>query len=96
MKKLKKFLITGAAVITMAASLSGCCNTTTDQNSAKEISDRFVETYFQSNGLYGDVRIVVDRETGVAYLINDIANGGGLTVMVDENGKPLIWEGEME
>ena len=94
MKKLKKFLITGAAVVMMAASLVGCCNTTPDQKSAEENSGRFVETYYQCKGLYGDVRIIVDRETGVAYLINDIANGGGITVMVDEDGKPLIWDGE--
>lgn len=36
----------------------------------------------------GENRIYVDTETGVMYLY-----GNGLTVMVDADGKPLIWEG---
>ena len=37
-------------------------------------------------------RIFVDRETGVCYYWYKGYNAGGLTVMLDENGKPLIWE----
>ena len=41
--------------------------------------------------------IVVDRETRVMYAISNGAyNHGTFTVMVDENGKPLIWEGDLE
>jgi hypothetical protein len=28
------------------------------------------------------------------YLVVNIYNGGGVTVLVDENGKPLLYEGE--
>ena len=38
-------------------------------------------------------KIVVDKETGVMYFMLDISSGGGITVMVDSDGKPLIWEG---
>lgn len=38
-------------------------------------------------------KIVVDKETGVMYFMLDISRGGGITVMVDADGKPLIWEG---
>lgn len=35
--------------------------------------------------------VISDSETGVMYLIYDgIDYAGGITVMVDENGKPLI------
>lgn len=90
MKKLKRLLIVGAAVIMMAVSFHGCgsCDTAT----AEDVDDRFMDVYSQFDGVYGDVHIIVDRETGVMYLLNDIANGGGVTVMVDENGKPMIWE----
>ncbi len=36
--------------------------------------------------------IFVDTETNVMYLYEDIGYGGGLTVMVDKDGKPLLWE----
>jgi hypothetical protein len=38
--------------------------------------------------------IVYDKETKVMYLVVNIYNGGGVTVLVDENGKPLLYEGE--
>ena len=36
--------------------------------------------------------IYVDVETNVMYLFVNGGNGGGLTVMVDETGAPLLWE----
>lgn len=39
--------------------------------------------------------ILVDKETGVMYLYVESGQRGGLTAMVDEDGKPLIWEGEL-
>ena len=38
-------------------------------------------------------QIFVDTETNVMYLYEGLGYGGGLTVMVDKNGKPLLWEG---
>ena len=48
---------------------------------------RFEKIY--SQGL-GDVAIFVDKHTGVNYLL--IANGyaGGLTPLLDRDGKPVI------
>ena len=41
--------------------------------------------------------IAVDRETKVMYTVSDgMYNRGTFTVMVDENGKPLTWEGDLE
>ncbi|WP_372997379.1 DUF6440 family protein [Lutispora sp.] len=35
-------------------------------------------------------RIIQDRETGVNYLLAFEGNAGGLTVLLDENGKPVV------
>ena len=50
--------------------------------------DRFVEVYNQ--GIV--TRIIVDTETGVNYLMasHNKANGTGLTILVDQNGKPVV------
>ena len=95
MNKLKKFLVTGAAVIMMAASLSGCGSTssigTTEEMPNGE--DRFIEIRTDDSEIESWTDIYVDKETGVMYLFVKNGYGGGLTVMVDKDGKPLIWEG---
>ena len=48
---------------------------------------RFIKTY--SQGL-GSVEIWVDRETGVNYMYKTSGYSGGLTVLVDAEGKPII------
>ena len=52
--------------------------------------DRFVEVYNQ--GIVNVTRIIVDTETGVNYLMasHNKANGTGLTILVDQNGKPVV------
>ena len=44
-------------------------------------------------GDYGSEAIIVDTETGVEYLWEHHGYAGGLTLLVDYNGKPLIAEG---
>ena len=48
---------------------------------------RFEKVYSQS---LGAMEIWVDKETGVHYLYHSGGYGGGLTVLLDENGKPVI------
>jgi len=56
--------------------------------------DRFIKVYSQ-NSLFGsNVRILVDVETGVNYLFCIEGYGGGLTVMLDADGKPIVWSKE--
>ena len=52
--------------------------------------DRFVEVYNQ--GVVNVAKIIVDTETGVNYLMgsHNKANGTGLTVLVDRDGKPIV------
>ena len=52
--------------------------------------ERFVEVY--SQGITNVEKIIVDTETGVNYLLasHDLRVGTGLTVLVDQNGKPVV------
>lgn len=49
---------------------------------------RFVKTW--SDGAFGSNEIWVDRQTGVNYLFHASGYAGGLTVLVDREGKPVI------
>lgn len=51
--------------------------------------DRF-EVIYQETGLKSEKTILVDKETGVNYLFIASGFGGGLTPLLDENGKPVI------
>lgn len=48
---------------------------------------RFVKTYSQG---MGSMEIWVDRETGVNYLHRANGYAGGITVLLDREGKPII------
>lgn len=52
--------------------------------------ERFVEVY--SQGIVNVAKIIVDTETGVNYLLgsHNKQAGTGLTVLVDQNGKPIV------
>jgi len=51
---------------------------------------RFVRTHIQSYGLGCRIEVWVDMKTGVNYLYNQSGYSGGLTVLLDQNGKPVI------
>ena len=42
------------------------------------------------DGFFEGTRIIVDTETGVQYLMAHWTNIGGITVLVDKEGKPLL------
>ena len=52
-----------------------------------ETTDRFIRVYRDFNNA-----IYVDKETNVLYFWHCGGYAGGLSVMLDENGKPLLWE----
>ena len=52
-------------------------------------NERFIQIYNQSSK--DGFRIYYDKETKVMYLISAIYEGGGITVLVDKDGKPLIY-----
>lgn len=52
-------------------------------------NERFIQIYNQYSK--DDFRIYYDKETKVMYLISDIYKGGGIIVLVDKDGKPLLY-----
>ena len=49
---------------------------------------RFVKIF--SEGMSSVNEIWVDRETGVNYLYHASGYGGGLTALLDRDGKPVV------
>ena len=54
-------------------------------------NNRFKKVYSQS---MGSIEIWVDKETGVNYLYHQSGYAGGLTVLLDQDGKPVITPNE--
>ena len=50
--------------------------------------DRFEKVY--SQGVFDKVEIWVDRETGVNYVFRKDGSSGGLTPLLDKEGKPVV------
>ncbi len=53
--------------------------------------ERFIETFRGHAGSWGDeVKIIVDSETGVNYLVTCNSYGSGITPLLDKNGLPVL------
>ncbi len=50
--------------------------------------DRFQKIY--SQGVVNTIEVWVDRETDVNYVWRKDGYAGGLTSLLDENGKPVV------
>ena len=83
---MKKMII----ILLMAIMLTGCGVTKVDRKSEKVTTSRFIELEVTS-----EWKVVADKETGVMYAVSEGGyNRGTFTLLVDENGKPLIWDSE--
>lgn len=51
-------------------------------------NDRFEKVY--SQGALSTIEIWVDKETGVNYIFRQSGNAGGMTPLLDKDGKPVI------
>ena len=56
----------------------------------KKKDERFIKVYSQRHLNY--IEIFVDKETGVNYLYRQDGYSGGLTPLLDKDGKPIITE----
>ena len=57
---------------------------------AKEKARFIMKTAPGSASMFSDTMILVDRETGVNYLFFQPGGAGGLTPLLDPEGKPII------
>ncbi|MBR3973896.1 MAG: xylan 1,4-beta-xylosidase [Oscillospiraceae bacterium] len=53
-------------------------------------NDRFIKTYTQGNSFTQIVQVWVDKKTGVNYVFMQSGYGGGLTPLLNADGKPVI------
>lgn len=91
-KKLYLLLI----VIIIIFSFSGCSDSySTDDlvNDFLGIEDSYPQRFFIiSNRDFDEAYIILDKKTGVQYLFRKYMNAGGMCVLVDRDGKPLLYE----
>ena len=52
--------------------------------------NRFEVTFVQKITLGSTIEVWVDKETGVNYIYRRDGYSGGLTVMLDADGKPVV------
>lgn len=86
---MKKLVAVLAAVCVLMVGC-GAIQADAEQEESKKRFEVVDSEYFYADSY---AHILVDRETGVMYFVLDVYKGGGVTVMVDAGGKPLIWEG---
>ena len=53
-------------------------------------TDRFVCTEATTLGFAANAMVLVDRQTGVNYLFTASGSAGGLTVLLDAQGNPIV------
>lgn len=86
---MKKLLMT--AVICALLAVSGCGETAVEDTQPVDVS-RFVVIEGVAQWW-----VVADRETKVMYAVSRGGyNLGNFTLLVDADGKPLLWEGDTE
>ncbi len=52
--------------------------------------ERFELKQKELNGIAREISIIIDKETGVNYLFVHDGSAGGLTPLLDADGKPVI------
>lgn len=73
----------------------GMCFVIDSANKDSEKDTNMSEDRFVKIQDWGDNFVMYDKETRVQYFaFADYNYGGGITVLVDADGKPLLYEGE--
>jgi hypothetical protein len=72
------------------------CGKTNNENVESSDSNRFfvIEMFEDEKGDTYPMKIWVDKETRVQYMYN--INQGGICVIVDADGKPLLYDGPFD
>ena len=79
--------------------LCGCGEVPQSKDFTSEKNSRFVYVKEYTYGDNDSLKILVDKETRVMYLYKYNGNGNattaGLTVMLNADGTPMLWDGEL-
>lgn len=84
MKKIFCFLLLALTVLLLVLS---SCGTVSEAGEPNPFSGRFAEYKASSVST-----VVVDKLTGVCYIYRKAGYGGGMTVLLDTDGTPLLYE----
>ena len=81
--------------------LSGCDSMNEPISKETEKYERFIvvdeNIDMDSSGVYFYKTIIyADKETGVQYLVAESSHRAGITVLLDSDGKPLIYDFEKD
>lgn len=77
-------------ILLIILTLTGCGSSSMSGETGKANSARFVKVID-----CGNFDVYVDTVTDVMYAVSSVAyNYGTVTLLVDREGKPLIWKGE--
>ena len=60
----------------------------------KKKEKRFEIVHTESSKAFSGTMILIDKQTGVHYLYVASGYGGGLTALLDSDGKPIISKNE--
>lgn len=83
MKKIFCFLLLVLVVLILVFS----CGTESEAGEPNPFADRFATCDASSHSI-----VIVDRLTGVCYLWRKTGYGAGMTVLLDADGTPLLYE----
>lgn len=82
MKKLTVIVIVFLIIFTFTG-----CNKIVEEKACND--SRWIKICYTDN-----IGILVDKDTNVCYLYQSVYNGIGITVMLDADGKPVLYKGE--
>jgi hypothetical protein len=86
---MKKKLLIISLIAILATSLTACGEDKTPSTSNG--GNRFVDTGYSYYIAGYDYKVSKDTETDILYLAYSGGYGGGLTVLLDKDGKPMKW-----
>lgn len=87
-----KKVICCVLIFVLAFAFVGCGKETENGNDLYKVCENVSMVAVEKSQ---DFIIYVHKETRVMYLYENRTQRGGITIMLDENGKPLLWEGEL-
>ena len=94
---MKTNILASIMVLIMCIAMFVACQPAVESEVPENIPERFILVEsFKAEALSSSAAyVLVDTETNVCYLLVVESQGSGLTVMVDAEGNPLLWEGPL-
>ena len=89
---MKKIIALLLMLVMISVLFVGCSDRTENGNKVYEVCEGVHMIRVSMDGEFG---VYVHKETRVMYLASNWTYSGGVTVMLDANGSPMSWGGEL-